>query len=392
MGETVHSWKLIAHRKDWVENSCIPRSGGMLVFTIFVFVLLAGTVMAADEWKQAVGPRQWSFPRDHGAHPEYRTEWWYFTGNLKDKDGRRYGYQLTFFRQGLVHKPSQPDNPWSVRDVYLAHFAIVDETSGTFWHYDQSSRSGPGLAGAMIGSLDVWTLAWSAKMIGNVIHLKARKHEMALDLKLSPRKPKVFHGNKGLSTKGPNPGQASYYYSFTDLASQGTIQTEVSKSPVAVTGTSWFDQEFGSNVLSPDQVGWDWFGIHLSDGRDIMLFQLRKKDGTIEASSSGTIIEKDGTWRHLRQSDIWLNVKAQWKSPKSGGTYPAQWHITIPAAHIDITLAPIVASQELITEASTGVTYWEGAVTGSGTSRGIQIAVEGYAELTGYAGSLSGVF
>lgn len=392
MGETVHSCKLIAHRNDWVTNRYITASVVMLLCKVLVFVFLAGTVMSAEGWKQAKGSWQWSFPRDHGAHPEYRTEWWYFTGNLKDKDGRQHGYQLTFFRQGITLTASRPDIPWSIRDVYLAHFAIVDGTSGKFWHYDQASRSGPGLAGAKTGAMDVWTLNWSAKMTGNIIYLKAYKDNMALDLELSPRKPKIFHGNKGLSTKGPNPGQASYYYSFTDLETRGTIRTELSKNPVAVTGTSWFDQEFGSNVLSPDQVGWDWFGIHLSDGRDLMLFQLRKKDGSIESSSSATIIEQDGTSRHLRESQITVNVMAQWKSPKSSGVYPAKWQIRIPSAGIDITLAPIVANQELVTEASTGVTYWEGAVTGTGTSRGAMVNVEGYAELTGYAGSLSGVF
>ncbi len=364
----------------------------MLLFKALVFVFLAGTVMSAEGWKQAKGSWQWSFPRDHGAHPEYRTEWWYFTGNLKDKNGRQCGYQLTFFRQGIALTASRPDIPWSIRDVYLAHFAIVDGTSGKFWHYDQASRSGPGLAGAKTGAMDVWTLNWSAKMTGNIIYLKAYKNDMALDLELSPRKPKIFHGNKGLSTKGPNPGQASYYYSFTDLETKGTIRTELSKNPVAVTGTSWFDQEFGSNVLSPDQVGWDWFGIHLSDGRDLMLFQLRKKDGSIESSSSATIIEQDGTSRHLRENEITVNVMAQWKSPKSSGIYPAKWQIRIPSANIDITLTPIVANQELVTEASTGVTYWEGAVTGTGTSQGAIVNVEGYAELTGYAGSLSGLF
>jgi len=393
MGETVHSCKLIAHRNDWVTNRYITASVLMLLFKVLVFVFLAGTVMSAEGWKQAKGPWQWSFPRDHGAHPEYRTEWWYFTGNLKDKDGRQYGYQLTFFRQGIALTASRPDIPWSIRDVYLAHFAIVDGTSGKFWYYDQASRSGPGLAGARIGAMDVWTLNWSAKMTGNIIHLKAYKDYMALNLELSPRKPKIFHGNKGLSTKGPNPGQASYYYSFTDLETKGTIRTELSsKNPVAVTGTSWFDQEFGSNVLSPEQVGWDWFGIHLSDGRDLMLFQLRKKDGSIESSSSATIIEQDGTSRHLRESEITVNIMAQWKSPKSSGVYPAKWQIRIPTASVDITLAPIVANQELVTEASTGVTYWEGAVTGTGTSQGAMVNVEGYAELTGYAGSLSGVF
>lgn len=352
----------------------------------------AARAESSEQWKKAVGQWQWSFPRDHGAHPEFRTEWWYFTGNLKDKTGKQYGYQLTFFRQGLALTASKPDNQWSIRDVYLAHFAIVDGSTGQFWHYDQASRSGPGIAGAKIGAMDVWTLAWSAKMVGYTIFLKAHKGEMALELELSPRKQKVFHGNKGLSTKGPNPGQASYYYSFTDLASKGSLRTPQSKQAFEVSGTSWFDQEFGSNVLSPDQVGWDWFGIHLSDGRDIMLFQLRKKDGTIESSSSGTIIEKDGSSRHLHKNDITLKALSQWKSQKSGGNYPAKWQILIPSAQVDITLAPIVANQELVTESSTGVTYWEGAVAGTGTSGGNQVAVEGYAELTGYAGSLGGVF
>lgn len=356
------------------------------------FLVIAVNSAGSAEWKQAIGPWQWSFPRDHGAHPEFRTEWWYFTGNVKDSNGRRFGYQLTFFRQGLTFAAPRPENPWSVRDVFLAHFAIVDEESGKFWHHDRASRAGPGLAGAKVGGMDVWTLAWSAKMKGSTIHLAARQGDLILNLDLSPRKPKVFHGNKGLSTKGPDTGQASYYYSFTDLATQGTIRTPLSEKPFAVSGTSWFDQEFGSNVLSPDQVGWDWFGIHLSDGRDLMLFHLRKKDGSIEPASSGTLIEKDGSVRHIRQSDFTLTVLSHWKSPKSGATYPAGWKITIPSVQIDMTLAPIVANQELVTEASTGVTYWEGAIAGTGMSRGNAVAVEGYAELTGYAGSMSGVF
>ncbi len=367
----------------------------LITISLLIFILQEGEAAppgAAEGWKQAVGPWQWSFPKDHGAHPEFRTEWWYFTGNLKDKAGKQYGYQLTFFRQGLAMKASDPKSPWSIRDVYLAHFAIVDGSSGQFWHFDQASRSGPGLAGAKTGFMDVWTLAWSAKMAGNSIVLKAHQGEIALDLELSPRKPMVFHGKKGLSTKGPNPGQASYYYSFTDLATTGTIRTPNAPQPTEVTGTSWFDQEFGSNVLSPDQVGWDWFGIHLSDGRDLMLFQLRKKDGTIESSSSGTIVEKDGTSRHLRKGDITVKALAEWKSQKSGGIYPAKWQILIPSAQVDITLAPIVANQELVTESSTGVTYWEGAVVGTGSSGGSQITVEGYGELTGYAGSLGGIF
>lgn len=362
------------------------------VLAAFILTLCAIGHAAGAEWKQAIGPWQWSFPRDHGSHPEYRTEWWYFTGNLKDTNGKQYGYQLTFFRQGVAIAASQPENPWSIRDVYLAHFALVDGSSGKFQYRDRASRTGPGLAGAGRGSMDVWTLDWSARMNDNRIHLKAHQGEMALDLELSPRKPKIFHGEQGLSKKGPNPGQSSYYYSFTDLATRGTIRIASPQPPLEVTGTSWFDQEFGSNQLTPDQVGWDWFGIHLSDGRDLMIYFLRKKDGTVEPASSGTVVEKNGASRYLHHSEITLDVLDRWKSPKSGGIYPAKWQIKIPSAQIDITLASIVPNQELVTGASTGVTYWEGVVTGTGTSQGVQVGVEGYTELTGYAGSLGGVF
>lgn len=381
---------------DREEYTKVTASSTLLLSAItllFLFLLTCGgTASAADEWKQAIGPWHWSFPRDHGAHSQYRTEWWYFTGNLKDKAGKQYGYQLTFFRQGVVPPPSRPDNTWFIRDIYFAHFALVDGLAGKFWYHDRASRTGPGLAGARTGSMDVWTLDWSAKMVGNTIFLKAHEGEIDLNLKLSPRKPKIFHSENGLSKKGANPGQSSYYYSFTDLKTKGTIGTSLVRQPIEVTGTSWFDQEFGSNQLTPDQIGWDWFGIHLSDGRDIMIYQLRKKDGTIEPASSGTIIEKDGTSRHLRQSDIILNVLTQWKSPGSGSIYPARWRITIPSAQIAITIAPIAANQELVTRASTGITYWEGAVTGYGSSQSSQVTVEGYAELTGYAGSLGGIF
>ena len=215
---------------------------------------------------------------------------------------------------------------------------------------------------------------------------------MALSLELKPRKPLILQGDKGLSRKGPGEGQASYYYSFTDLATRGTIRTADSQMPVPVEGVSWFDQEFGSNVLSRDQVGWDWFSIHLSDGRDLMLFFLRKKDGTVEKESSGTLVEPDGKSRHLKRGEIQMEVLGIWKSPKSGGTYPNRWRIHIPSAGVDLQFAPLMAAQELITAGSTGVTYWEGAVDGTGTSAGRQVTCEGYVEMTGYSGSLGGLF
>ncbi|OPY62901.1 MAG: Hydroxyneurosporene synthase (CrtC) [Syntrophorhabdus sp. PtaU1.Bin002] len=364
-----------------------------IILTLFWFMLWGtGSVTPAEEWKQAVTPWQWVFPRDHGQHPEYRTEWWYFTGNLSDSQKRRYGYQLTFFRQAIASSPLRPHNPWSVRDVYLAHFALTDVSGKRFRHYDRASRTGPGLAGADKDSMNVWTLNWSARMKKNGIHLEARQGDATLKLDLRPRKPIVFHGEKGRSRKGPQEGQSSYYYSLTDLETTGTIKTPWSREEIRVEGTSWFDHEFGSNQLTRDQVGWDWFGLHLSDGRDLMVYFLRKSDGSIEAASSGTIIEKDGTTQHLNAADIRMDVLDRWTSPRSGAKYPSTWQLRIPAARIDITLAPLVTDQELTTTASTGITYWEGAVAGHGTSEKRDVAVEGYMELTGYAGSLGGVF
>ena len=188
--------------------SIVISSGDNKPFNIPSSECKAAPVEAAGTWRQAIGPWQWSFPRDHGAHPAYRTEWWYFTGNLKDKDGKQYGYQLTFFRQGLTLTASQPDNPWSIRDVYLAHFALVDGSSGKFWYHDRATRTGPGLAGARTGSMDVWTLNWSGKMIGNTIYLKAHLDEMALDLELFATKAKDFSRRKGFEYERlkPRPG------------------------------------------------------------------------------------------------------------------------------------------------------------------------------------------
>ena len=367
-----------------------------LVGAAIVMMLAAGIFLPlclfSKEWKETAGPRQWSFPGDHGSHPEYRTEWWYFTGNLNDKSGKRYGYQLTFFRYGLSLEQERPLNVWSVRDAYLAHFAITDVSGKAFHHRDRISRKGPGLAGAKETGMDVRVLGWSAVMENKRIHLKAFSDGMEIDLRLVPAKPLVFHGKRGLSKKGQGQGQASYYYSFTDLRTEGMIRVPGMTASVEVKGISWFDQEFGSNQLAPEQAGWDWFALHIGDGRDLMVYYLRKKDGSVEMESSGTLVERDGTSRHLNRSDIETTVLSYWKSEKSGGRYPAGWRIRVPAAAIDITVSPLVADQEMITTASTGITYWEGAVAGKATSLGKEVTVEGYVELTGYAGTLGGVF
>lgn len=350
----------------------------------------AGTATAAGEWAAAEGTRTWSFPRDHGAHPEYRTEWWYFTGILAAADGRRFGYQLTFFRQGVVPVALDPENPWSVRDLYLAHFTLTDVQAGAFAVGERVSRAGPGLAGSSPGGLRAWALDWSASDRGGIFELAAREGAVAVNLALRPRRAPVLHGSGGLSRKGPAPGQASWYSSITDLETTGTVAT--GGREVAVTGASWFDHEFGSGQLAEDVAGWDWFGLRLSDGRALMLYVLRRRDGGTTPASAGTIVEADGTARPLARDAFRIETLATWRSPHSGARYPSRWRLLVPGEGIAIALAPLVPDQELKTARSTGVTYWEGAVAGSGTRGDAPVAAEGYVELTGYAGPLGGLF
>jgi len=345
-----------------------------------------------EEWARAVVTRAWEFPRDHGAHPEYRTEWWYFTGGLLDASGNRYGYQLTFFRQGIRKELPARSTPWSVRDVFMAHFALTDISSGRFLWKERASRTGPGLAGADTAKMEVWVLNWRARMEGEQIFLDAVDEEKGLSLRLVPTKPVVLHGDGGLSRKGAGEGQASHYVSLTALETSGLIRSGRDSKPVEVRGKSWFDHEFGSNQLGPDQRGWDWFGLHLSDGRDLMIYHLRRVDGSLEPASSGTLVERDGTCRHLPLGQFSVDVLGHWRSPKSGGLYPNGWRIRVPSQALDVHLSPLLPDQELLTESTTRIVYWEGAVEGKGRSRGTPVSCEGYAELTGYAGSLAGAF
>ncbi|ABC78047.1 lipocalin-like domain-containing protein [Syntrophus aciditrophicus] len=362
-------------------------------FLILIIMILACAPAGAEgEWKQATGPRQWSFPRDHGNHPEFRTEWWYFTGNLIDAEGNRYGYQLTFFRHGIRQTAPMPSNPWSIRDVYPAHFAVTDVAGAKFSSAERISRSGPGLAGSKQGRMNVWNLNWFARMENGRIHIGARSGQTGLDLNLRPKKPPVLHDRNGLSRKGSRPGQASYYYSFTDLETTGNLETTGTGRRIQVNGTSWFDHEFGSNTLAEDQTGWDWFSLHFSDGRDLMIYFLRKKDGSLEKESSGTLVESNGISRHLDLSEIRIRTLRYWTSAKTGGRYPAGWQIDISSADLSVRLDPLLQDQELTTPGSTGVNYYEGAVTGKGLSQQKPVTCEGYIEMTGYAGSIGGLF
>lgn len=372
----------------------VPDTITGIIFILILTGLMtlpAGAARSPEGWLYASGSRHWSFPADHGSHPDYQTEWWYFTGNVSTAGGRELGYQLTFFRTGLARKAAVPENPWSVRDLYLAHLAVTDGERDRFHWTERASRAGPDIAGAMEGRLEVWLRDWKVVWSGDAIILVARSGEMELELTLTPRKLPVLHGEEGLSVKGPGIGQASWYASITDLGTKGTIKFP-GEGMLTVRGKSWFDHEFGSNQLAADQQGWDWFGLHFSDNTELMIYQIRRTDGTMEPSSSGTFIAADGSWEHLPGSEIDIQATGTFRSSRSGGVYPSGWTILIPSKEIRIVVTPLVKDQELATDATAGITYWEGAVKLEGLTGGKTVTGAGYVELTGYAGGLGGIF
>jgi predicted secreted hydrolase len=363
---------------------------GLLAFSA---TLPAATPDALPDHREPAGFRsaepgyRYHFPRDHGAHDDFRTEWWYYTGHLTAENGRRFGYQVTFFRRGV-----EPDrvgaNPsrWAIRQLYLAHVALSDLDRKQFRYAEKVSRAGLGKAGAEAGRLRVWIDRWSVGAAASPHEhhrLQAAAVEFSLDLVVTPEKPPVVHGERGVSRKGSAPPQASHYYSFPRLATAGTLT--VNGERLSVQGISWMDHEFGSGDLGDDIAGWDWFSIQLSDKTELMLYRLRRSDGTVAPVSSGTAILPDGRTRHLSSTDIQVDVLDHWASRSSGGRYPSRWRVAVPALDLSLDLRPLLADQELATSRSTQVTYWEGAVEISGRLRGAPVSGQGYVELTGYA-------
>ncbi len=342
---------------------------------------------AATSFRLAEEDYRYEFPRDHGAHDSFRTEWWYYTGHLETAEGRRFGFELTFFRRGIP--PDQVEtrpSRWSVDQLYLAHLAVTDVTGRRFYFRDRISRAGLGKAGADATHLHVWLDQWKAaatEQTGDRQTLDAKADGVALALTLDPAKPLVVHGERGISKKGAAAGQASHYYSLTRLATAGTLT--IGNESFPVTGTSWMDHEFGSADLSPELVGWDWFSIHLADNRELMIYRLRHADSSSDPASSGTLVFADGRTQHLSASDFELTPLTTWTSPASKATYPQQWRVAIPSLNLSLELTPLLADQELRTSRSTQVTYWEGAVDVAGTEKNEPIRGQGYIELTGYA-------
>ena len=333
-------------------------------------------------YRRATEVRSFTFPADHGPHPDYKTEWWYFTGNLSGPDAEPYGYELTIFRVGLTPPDAVPDSmpsDWRTNQLYMGHFAVTDGASETFHAFERFQRGGAGLAGAQAEPFRVWLDDWSMTGTDTAafpVRLRAQEGAIGIDLTLRPSKPRVLQGNQGLSQKGPGAGNASYYYSYTRLATEG--QVVLKGDTLAVTGQSWWDREWSTSALGPNQEGWDWFSLQLDDGRDLMYYQLRETDGTPSDFSEGVIVGPDGSTQRLARSDVSIEVLDTWTSPDGTHTYPVEWTLRVPDEEIDLQIASVIPNQEL----EVSVRYWEGAVRVEGSASG-----RGYVEMTGYGES-----
>jgi predicted secreted hydrolase len=343
---------------------------------------------AASTWQRAIAPWTWLFPRDHGAHPNFKTEWWYFTGNVHDAAGRPFGYQLTIFRQGVQFRPAQAESRWAVRDFYFGHFTVSDIGADRFHVEERVSRGALGEAHAATDRMDValgpWTILEDAAQ--EKFHLAAKERELAIDFDETPAQPLVLEGVNGLSRKSDGVGEASYYYSYPRLATTGRIT--VGGKDFAVTGTSWFDHEFSTSSLGKDQAGWDWFCLQFDDGEDLMLYAMRDKSGAWDPVSEGTWIGADGKSERLEPGSFTLTATGSWRSAASGTTYPSGWRIEVPRHRATLTVAPAMSDQELRLSKLGPLDYWEGACTIRGTVNGATTQGVGYTELTGYAGGL----
>lgn len=365
----------------------------MRISRIVVAVLLCATLSPAGEpeWRVAAEGFAWEFPRDHWAHHDFRNEWWYLTGHLEaegDPD-QRFGYQFTFFRVGLFPEPPDLDSDWASRGLIMGHAALGDLTAGKHRFSELLYRQAPFLGGfngppdnpvawsrAPAGTDDAWTLEWDGE--GYVLHMRDDARGFGLDLRTRPAKAMVFQGPGGVSRKDETPGVASLYYSYTRLETTGTVTMD--GKTWTVRGSSWMDKEFGSNQLGEGQVGWDWFSLQLEDGRDLMLYLLRREDGTVDFGSA-TLVGGDGSVRYLNAADFTVRATETWESDATGAEYPARWVIEVPG-EVAIEVVPEMTDQENVSQLTGGLFYWEGAVEVLIT--GGKRVGQGYVELTGY--------
>ncbi|UCG72223.1 MAG: carotenoid 1,2-hydratase [Chromatiales bacterium] len=334
-----------------------------------------------DGFRRAARPGDIRLPRDHGSHDDYRSEWWYFTGNLTSADAREFGFQLTFFRFALA--PPQPrESGWATNQVYMAHFAVADRTADDHRVAERFARGAAGLAGITGKPFNVWLDDWSAASTTAEflpLQLSARDTAtgIALSLRLQPGKPPVLQGDRGLSAKGAEPGNASWYYSYTRLPAAGVVA--VDGVNFEVTGLAWLDREWSTSSLAADVVGWDWFGLQLEDGRDLMLYALRHRDGSLAPQSAGSLVGTDGSRRAIWRDDFSVAPTKAWRSPATGVSWPTEWRVRVPDHGLELDVRAALDDQEQ----DVAVRYWEGAVDIFPAGGGARLG-RGYMELTGY--------
>jgi predicted secreted hydrolase len=336
----------------------------------------------AAQYRTAVPGYRFEFPRDYFDHPDFQTEWWYYTGNLKTARGHRYGFELTFFRQAL-NRDSARTAIWDVKDLYLAHLALSDLDGRHFYYSERINRAGPGIAGASQASTRIWNGNWQIHWAGADQKFQAIDPRFELRLRLHPEKPPVIHGEDGVSQKAEGIGHGSYYFSLTRLAASGKL--ELNGEQFEVSGLAWMDHEFFTHQLESNQVGWDWLSLQLEDNTELMVFRIRRKDGSIDPFSAGTFVDAHGKPMHLRANDFILQPLAEtWSSPTTHAVYPIAWKLAIPKRGIELAINTPLASQELAVKTNLVPSYWEGAIAAKGRSEKAMLNGVGYLEMTGY--------
>ncbi len=338
-----------------------------------------------EGYARALEQRRFVFPADHGPHPAFQTEWWYYTGNVKTIAGQHFGFQFTIFRFAIAPNLPPRRSDWATNQVYMAHFAVTDVADKKFYAFERFSRGANRLAGAQGIPFKIWVEDWQvassttdSSIAFPTMKIQAAEQMIALELELQSAKPVALHGDHGLSPKGIEPGNASYYYSLPRMSACGKIRIKDRWFEVA--GEAWLDREWSTSALGPDQVGWDWFSLQLSDGREIMYYQIRNRNESTKGFSRGSLIDKNGDCQQLDPSDVDLQVLDHWIST-SGSRYPSRWRFQLPSQRLDLIIEPLLPDQEL----NLSIRYWEGAVKIEGFSSGDRVSGHGYVELTGYA-------
>lgn len=357
-----------------------------LASLIALLLLLCSSAVTA-QYRAALPGYRYEFPRDHFNHPDFQTEWWYYTGNLQSTDGRRFGFELTFFRQA-TDRNAKPASTWDVRDLYVAHLALSDLDGGCFYHTERANRAGPGIAGIDQRSGRIWNGNWRIQWQGEDQQLDAFEERFAIHLTMHSAKPPVIHGENGVSQKADGPGHASHYISLTRLLTSGQI--ELAGAKFQVTGLAWMDHEFFTSQLAADQVGWDWLSLQLDDNTELMLFDIRRKNGSIDPHSSGTFVDARGQSRHFSREEFHLEpIGEEWTSPVTHAPYPLHWKIVVPNLNLELDATTPLASQELSGKNKLIPNYWEGAIRLAGHTRNAPITGVGYLEMTGYDRALT---